>query len=98
MAENRRDEYVEQVKAKLDEWNAELKKLEAESEKAQVQLSEQFREQLAEARKRRDEAQEWLNKLQKANEAAWEDMLQGTEKAWQGFADAFKRARSRFDQ
>lgn len=92
-----REEYVERLKAKLDEWNAELAKLEAESDKARQQLSEQFKAQLEEARKRRDETQQYLTQLQKANEAAWQDMADGAEQAWQAFSEAFKRARSRFD-
>lgn len=98
MTENRRDQYVEQLKSKLDEWNAELAKLEAEGERTQAQMSKALQEQIAEARKRRDEAWEWLNKLQKANESAWDDMVKGTEKAWDAFSDALKKARSRFDQ
>jgi len=97
MTGSRRDEYVEQLKARLDEWNAQLDQLETESEQAHAQLSAQFREQLAEARSRRDEAQQRLVELQKAGESAWDDMVAGAEQAWQSFADAFKKARSRFD-
>ncbi|MBA1146121.1 hypothetical protein H0Z60_03510 [Ectothiorhodospiraceae bacterium WFHF3C12] len=98
MADNRRDQYVEQLKSKLDEWNAELARLEAEGERTQAQLSKGLEEQLVEARKRRDEAWEWLQKLQKANESAWDDMVKGTEQAWDAFSDALKNARNRFNQ
>lgn len=98
MADNRRDQYVEQLKSKLDAWNAELARLEAEGERAQAQMSSTLKEQLEEARKRRDETWEWLGKLQKANESAWDDMVKGTEQAWDAFSDALKKARSRFDQ
>ena len=59
-----RDDYVEQMKAKLDEWNAEIDKLQAQAKDAEEEAKEKYEAQLAEMRKQRDEAQAKMKEAQ----------------------------------
>lgn len=91
-----RDEYLEKFKANLDEWNAEISKLEARAREAQADAKIQYEKQLASLREMRDDAQEKFMEMQNATTEAWDAMLKGTEKAWQAWVGAFEEARSKF--
>ncbi len=90
-----RDAYVAKVKATLDEWNAELDKLEARAASAQADAKLQYEKQMQTLREQREEAREKLRQLESASEAAWQDMQRGFDAAWgsmtRGWSDAMKR-------
>lgn len=91
-----RDEYLEKLKAKLDDWNADIDKLEASAREAQGEMQEQIHKQLESLREMRDDAQKQYLDLQNAAADAWDVMAQGTEKAWKAWFNAFEDARSKF--
>ncbi len=91
-----RDEHLESFKAKLDDWNAEIDKLEEHARQAQADAKAQYDKQVESLREMRDEAQSKFSEMQNASNEAWDVMLQGTEKAWQAWASAFEDARSKF--
>jgi len=91
-----RDEYLEKFKTNLDEWNAEITKLESNARNAQAEAKAQYDKQLEALREMRDDAQTNLSEMQKATAEAWDVMLQGSEKAWQAWGSAFETARSKF--
>jgi hypothetical protein len=91
-----RDEHLASLKAKLDEWNAEIGKLEGNARQAQADAKAQYDEQLVSLREMRDDAQKKFTEMQNATTEAWDLMLQGTEKAWNAWASAFEDARSKF--
>ncbi len=91
-----RDEYLEKFKARLDEWNADIDKLEIKAHEAQANAKAQYEKQLVTMREMRDDAQKKFSEMQKATDEAWDVMLRGTEKAWQTWASAFEKARSKF--
>ena len=91
-----RDDYLDEFKAKLDEWNAEIDKLESNARQAQAEAKAQYDEQLEALRVMRDDAQTKFSEMQNTTAEAWDVMLQGTEKAWETWANAFAEARSKF--
>ena len=91
-----RDEYLKKFKTNLDEWNAEITKLESNARNAQAEAKAQYDKQLEALREMRDDAQTNLSEMQKATAEAWDVMLQGSEKAWQAWGSAFETARSKF--
>ena len=91
-----RDEYLEKFKTRLDEWNAEIDKLESNARNAQAEAKAQYDKQLEALREMRDDAQTNLSEMQKATAEAWDVMLQGSEKAWQAWGSAFETASSKF--
>jgi len=91
-----RDAYVEKMKAKLDEWNAGIEKLEAQARVAQADARIKYQGQLAELKAGRDTAAQKLRELQNASVDAWSTLRQGTDAAWEAMAKAFKDAADRF--
>ena len=84
-----RDEYVAQLKADLDRWNAEAAQWEKQASAAQSK-------QLAAFRARRDEALYQLRLLEGASSAAWQEFSAGADKAWDQMKEAMTNARSHF--
>lgn len=91
-----KDQYVEKAKAKLDQWNAEIDKLQAKADEADAGSRIEYQKQLDEMRAKRDEAQVRLKELAEASDDAWEDVKAGFDKAWDNISGAFQSALSRF--
>ncbi len=92
-----KDAYVEKLKAQLDEWNADLDKLEAKARGAKADAQIKHEEQLASLRQHRDQAKQKLNEIQLSAGGAWEHLKQGAEDAWTRLKDAVTKAKSQFD-
>ena len=91
-----RDVYVEKMKAKIDEWNADLAKLEARSREAEADMRLKYDDQMRELREQRERAEERLKELQRASEESWKRMREGMESAWDDMTRAFREAADRF--
>jgi uncharacterized coiled-coil DUF342 family protein len=91
-----RDAYADKMRAKLDEWNAEIDRLSAKVEGAQADAKLEYNRQIEAIKKQRDEARQHFNKLQSASDSAWEDLRKGTDAAWEKMTNALKDAASRF--
>jgi hypothetical protein len=89
-----RDEYVQKLKAQIDQWNAQM----AQWEKASDAVKNQYLQQLDEARVRRDEAVSEMKRLQSASAEAWTQVLQGAETAFAAMQGAFEKARKGFEK
>jgi predicted nucleic acid-binding Zn-ribbon protein len=89
-----RDEYVQKLKAQIDQWNAQM----AKWEHASAELKNKYLQQLDEARVRRDEAVEEMKRLQQASADAWVQMMKGAETAFAAMQGAFERAREGFEK
>ncbi|GER06831.1 hypothetical protein GCM10007972_11800 [Iodidimonas muriae] len=86
----------ESLKATLDEWEAELEKMEAKARKFRAEKQAEFDSYVKQARSQRDEAHDRISKLQKASEHAMGDIRKGAEKALDDLNDAMKRARAHY--
>jgi lipid II:glycine glycyltransferase (peptidoglycan interpeptide bridge formation enzyme) len=91
-----RDEYIEKLKAQLDQWNAETAKWEAQARSAQTGARTEFEKQLAAIREQRDQAIEQLRKVQAASGDAWMELARGADEAWAKMSEAFEKAHSQF--
>jgi len=89
-----RDEYVQKLKAQIDQWNAQMSKWEASS----AEVKNKYLQQLDEAQVRRDEAIAEMKRLQGASADAWTQMMQGAETAFTAMQSAFERARKEFEK
>ena len=92
----RKDEYVQKLHAKLDEWSAEIDKLKAKADKAEAESRIEYQNQIKNLQQRRREADKKLDELRSAGEGAWEDLKAGAELAWGAMEEAVKSARSKF--
>jgi len=93
---NIRDAYVKKMKAKLDEWNAEITRLEAKARQQEAGAQKQAAEHIETLKKKRQSTAEYLDKLQQAGESAWEDLKAGVENAAVSLGEAIRSAQSRF--
>lgn len=93
---NAQDAYAEKMEAKLKEINAELDKLAAQAEQAQIDAQAEFQRQLDEARTKRDETRKRLAALQEAGGGAFDEMKAGVERAWSELGASFRAAQSKF--
>ena len=93
-----RDEYVQKLKAQIDNWNAEAARWEERARKAQAGMKVEYERQLDNFRKKRDEAMTELRRLQGASADAWMEMMRGMEASAKSMQEAFERARRSFDK
>jgi len=87
-----RKEYIDQMSAKLKEWDAEIQKLVAKADKAKADIKADYQQELDELRNKREEAQQKLKEIQQAGEDAWEELKDGIEKSWKTLGDSIKSA------
>ncbi|HXJ51786.1 MAG TPA: hypothetical protein VNH16_10355 [Burkholderiales bacterium] len=93
-----RDEYVQKLKAQIDNWNAEAARWEERARKAQAGMKAEYERQLDDFRNKRDQAMTELRRLQGASADAWMEMMRGMEASAKSLQDAFERARRSFDK
>jgi hypothetical protein len=89
-----REEYVQKLKQKIEQWNAQMAQWEAMSRNAQ----DRYMKQLEQFREKRDDAMAELRRLQSASADAWADMMKGTEAAFKSMQEAFENARKKFER
>jgi uncharacterized coiled-coil DUF342 family protein len=93
-----KDEYVEKLKAQLDEWSADIDELEVKANLAKAELSDKYAEQLAELKAKRDEATAKVAEVQDAAGDAWEELKKGGESIWETLKTTISEAKSKFDK
>lgn len=93
-----RNEYVEQLKNKLDEWNADLANWEARARNTKNDLTIEYEMRMDDLRKKRDEAATRLREIQASSEEAWKELKAGADSAWAALREAFDRARTHFQK
>jgi len=92
----KRDAFVKKIKASIDEWNAEIDRLEARAEQAEAEARIEYHDEIQELKNYRDDARKRLSRLEQAGEGAWEDMKAGVEMAFEAMSQAVNSARNRF--
>lgn len=88
--------HVEKLKAKLDEWDSHIAKLEAQARTKQADARISYDKALADLRERRAKAKHKLDAFEHASEGALDDLKHGFERALSDMSDAYKRAAARF--
>ena len=96
MSINMKEAYEKKLRARLDEWSAEIDKLKAKADGAEADAQIAYQKHIDELRAMRDDAAVRLTELEKAGDDAWEDLKAGAENAWDSLASAMKSATSRF--
>lgn len=91
-----REEYVEKMKAKLDELNAEVDRLEAKAKGTEADLRIKYDGEIQKLKEHREKAKAKLSEFQKAGDSAWQDLKIGLQGAWDILDEAIKSASSRF--
>jgi len=92
---SKRDEYVEKMKHKLDEWNHDIDKLEEKSEHLKDDVKVAYQKEINSLKQQRETVKGKVNELIHASEEAWDELKVGVEEAWKKFTDAIGKAHSR---
>lgn len=93
-----RNEYIEQLKQHLDQWNADIAKWEAKARVAKTDMQIEYEMQLEALRKHREEATAKLKEIQASSGEAWKDLVGGADAAWSVIREAFEKATSHFQK
>ncbi len=91
-----REEYVAQLKTKLDEWSAEIDKLEAMARQRKAQAEKDYQAHIAELKSKRDAAAEKLQEIQGASGDAWESLKAGTQCIWDDLKKTVSQSKDAF--
>lgn len=94
----KKDAYVQKLKAKVDEWNADIDKLSAKADQAQADLKLRYLEQIEELKGKRNEVEAKLEALQEASGSAWDEIKEGLEESLTIWKDSFSKAKAAFGQ
>lgn len=93
-----RKEYVEQLKTKLDEWDADIGKWEEKARAKKNDLTINYEMTMDDLRKKRDDAANKLKELQASSEEAFKELKAGADSAWTAMREAFDKARTHFQK
>ena len=80
-----RDEYVEKMKAQLDEWNDEIDRLEAKLADTSDETRKKLEPYLEKARESRDRIVAKLAEIKQAGESSFESSKDEVERVWKAF-------------
>jgi hypothetical protein len=92
----KQDAYVQKMKAKLDEWNADIAKMEAKARQKGAEARQDYEQQIEEMKAKRKSLEEDVDRLRRRGEDAWEDLKAGIDNAADALGEALHSARSRF--
>jgi len=91
-----RHEYIEKLKNKLDEWDADIDNFEASARMTTAELKFELEDQVKSLKIKRDLAKLKLTEIKESSEEAWVDIKQGADEAWSSLKEAIEKARSHF--
>lgn len=92
-----RQQTVEDLKHKLDQWNADLDRFEAKAGQFGEERRRQLDETLDDLRQRREAARRKLEGMKLASDDAFDDLRKGAIQALDTMQDSLDQARQRFN-
>lgn len=93
-----REEYVSNLKAQLDKWNADVADLEERARDSRAKVEQGFDAQLRALREQREKATYQMRLLEGASATAWGDFVKGADEAWDNMREAVAKARTHFEK
>ena len=94
----KRDEFVEKMKRRLDEWNAEINRLDEKVHEVKADLKEKYESQIEELRQKGDEIEKKLEKSRAAGEDALEKLKSDADRTWTALKDSVNTFKSHFEK
>jgi uncharacterized coiled-coil DUF342 family protein len=91
-----KEEYIQFLHQKIDEWNSDIDKLREKADKLDSKSREELNEQILNLKRKRDEIELKATELSKSGSDAWQDLKSGIDLAWDAMNVAVKSASSRF--
>ena len=91
-----RDEYVEKMKAQLDQWERQTVMWEAAAREATSEAKMELEKQVGIMKSRADDLVYRMELMKGASADAWQEIARGAEEACKAMQDAFEKARFHF--
>jgi len=88
--------YRQKIGASMEEWNAEIDKIEARADRAGADMQLQYFEELKKLRALQEEARGKLEELEEAGDDAWEELRNDVDNATNAIERAVNVAVTRF--
>lgn len=95
---SKRDDFVAQMQAKLDKWNAEIDELEAKARQQKAQMTADHHARLAGLKQKRNEAADKLSEVRNASEDAWERLKTGADQIWDDLKQTVQETKNAFSE
>ena len=95
MLENK-EAYLGKLKAKLDEWNAEIDRLKAKAAAANIDLKNEIETKVGDLESRRQKVEQKMQQLREFSDKSQEDIMDRLQRAWQDLSYAVKSVKERF--
>ncbi|MFW5926663.1 MAG: hypothetical protein ACOCSR_01310 [Wenzhouxiangella sp.] len=95
MAENRK-EFIEKLKGKLDELDAQIDELKEKSRQFEGEAQKEYENRLHDLRAKRRHFKRRLEELHAASEEKWQAIKDETEHAWKALGNSFNYFKSHF--
>lgn len=89
------DAYAKKLQARLDQWKAELDKLEATARESEADTKIELERNVDDVKRRWEAARAKALELKKTSGDAWNELRTGTEEAFDSLKDAVERAKSK---
>ncbi|MGD8367996.1 MAG: hypothetical protein PVG78_10155 [Desulfobacterales bacterium] len=94
----KRDAYVQQLKAKMKEWRAEIDRLTARAEQAEAQAKIEYQKRIDKLEDKRKDLEDKIDAFQQAGESSWENLKEGIDNSWKIFKMSLSEAKSEFER
>ncbi len=91
-----RDEYVEKLKAQLDQWDSQMASWEAATREATAEARIELEKQVGIMRSGADDLVYRMGLMKDASADAWQEIARGADEARKTMQDAFEKARFHF--
>lgn len=92
-----REEYIDNMAAKLKVWNAEVEKLEAKAEEAGADTGKEIRKEVQNLRTKKQAAEDRMEEIKEAGEKSWKELQAEAEDAFEDIKSSLENAVNRFE-
>lgn len=94
----KRQEYLDRLKNKMEEWNSEISRLAEKAGEAKEEKKAEYKEQMEVISKSREKLEEKMADLRQASESSWEGLKYGVESSWEALKAKYSEAKSKFQK
>ena len=92
----KRDAYIEKMKAKLDKWNGDINTIEERARQVGADSKAELRNQIENVKTKRADVEKKIENLGQAGDAAWKDLKAGVKTSWKALDKAVRSASGNF--
>ncbi len=91
-----KEAYLEKLKAKMAEWQAEIDKLKAKAQQSKADAKIELEKRVGDLETRRQEVEKKMQELREASGSAWENIKAGAQRAYDNLDQAVRSAKEKF--